>query len=84
MKRIENIYDVTQRLCGMIDPVGDSGVDKVRLINLEDTIDLIEKLTTDVIYVARNKEAYESSVNVAGKRADRFINEMRELLNISE
>jgi hypothetical protein len=78
MERIKNIYEVAKRLCGMIEPVGDSGIDKIRLENLEDTIDLIEKLTKDVVSVAKNQNAYESSVKIAGLRADRFITEMRE------
>jgi len=81
MKRIENIYDVTKRLCGMIEPCGEHGVDQVRLENLNDTIDLVEKLTQDIIYVARNKDAHESSVKVAGLKADSFINEMRETVS---
>ena len=78
MKRLENLYDVTKRLCGMIEPTGESNTDITRLANLEDTIDLVERLTQDIIYVARNKDAYENSVKVIGLKADSFITEMRE------
>ena len=78
MKRLENLYDITKRLCGMIEPIGESNTDKTRLANLEDTIDLVEKLTQDIIYVARNKDAYEDSVKTIGMKADNFITEMRE------
>ena len=39
MKRIENIYEVTKRLCGMIEPQGESNIDEVRFQNLQDTIE---------------------------------------------
>lgn len=78
MKRLENLYDVTKRLCGMIEPTGESNTDITRLVNLEDTIDLVQKLTKDIIYVARNKNASENSVKVIGLKADGFITEMRE------
>jgi len=78
MKRLENLYDITKILCGMIEPTGESNTDITRLANLEDTIDLVEKLTKDIVYVARNQNAYENSVKVIGLRADRFITEMRE------
>ena len=64
MKRLENLYDITKRLCGMIEPTGESNTDITRLANLEDTIDLVERLSQDIIYVARNKESYESLVYV--------------------
>ena len=62
----------------MIEPTGESNTDITRLANLEDTIDLVERLTQDIIYVARNKDAYENSVKVIGLKADSFITEMRE------
>lgn len=62
----------------MIEPTGESNTDITRLENLEDTIDLVEKLTQDIIYVARNKDAYENSVKTIGQKADNFITEMRE------
>lgn len=62
----------------MIEPTGESNTDITRLTNLEDMIDLVEKLTKDIVYVARNQSSYENSVKVIGLRADRFITEMRE------
>jgi hypothetical protein len=80
MSRIENVYEITKKLTGIIEPVGDASRDGERLINLEDTILLTERLIDDIIYVARNKMAYESSVKASGVRADRFITELRERL----
>jgi hypothetical protein len=81
MKRIENLYDVTQRLCGMIEPQGESNVDEVRFENLTDTIDLTEKLIDDIISVARHKDRAEASIKKAGQKADDFISGLRGRLN---
>lgn len=81
MKRIENLYEVTQRLCGMIEPQGESNIDAVRFENLSDTIDLAEKLIEDVILVARHKDRQEASMKKAGQKADDFISGLRGRLN---
>lgn len=62
----------------MIEPTLESNTNIARLANLEDTIDLVKRLTQDIIFVARNKESYENSVKVIGLKADSFITEMRE------
>jgi hypothetical protein len=81
MKRLENIYDVTKRLCGMIEPQGATSVDAVRLDNLTDTIDLTERLIEDIIMVALHKDRFEFSMKKAGEKADNFISGLRGRLN---
>lgn len=81
MNRIENIYEVTQRLCGEIEPVGDSNIDRIRLQNLKDTIDVTESLIQDIIDVSKNKVRYESSMKVSGNTANSYLKELREQLN---
>ena len=80
MQHLENIYEVAQRLCGMIEPQGESNIDQVRFKNLEDTIDMTEKFINDIILVARHKDRHEHSMNKAGKEADKFIDRLRERL----
>lgn len=80
MEKIKNVYEVTQRLCGFIEPAGDSSIDKIRFENLEQTIDVVEKLISDIIIVSKNKDRYESSMKIAGLRADKFIQELKENL----
>jgi len=84
IKRIENIYEVTQRLLGLIEPQGESNIDAVRFDNLQDTIDLTGRLINDIIYVARHKLRHESSMSRAGKKADNFITDLRCSLNKNE
>lgn len=81
MKRIDNIYDVAQRLCGMIEPQGETRIDEVRFKNLQDTIDLTEALIDDIILVARHKDRHEYSMSKAGKEADGFITRLKEKLS---
>jgi hypothetical protein len=78
MKRIENICEVTRRLCGAIEPQGESDVDEVRFQNLQDTIDVTEALIDDIILVARHKDRCEFSMSKAGVEANKFITRLRE------
>jgi len=82
IKRIENIYDVTHRLLGEIEPQGESNIDEARLLNLKDTIDLTEQLVNDIILVARHKGRGEYSMNEAGVTADKFIDYLKERVGI--
>lgn len=64
----------------MIEPQGESSVDEVRFKNLEDTIELVDKLIDDIVLVARHKNRPEYSMSKAGKEAEKFINRIREQL----
>jgi len=81
MQRIENIYPVAKRLCGMIEPQGESNIDSVRYENLEQTIDLAERLINDIVGVAENRTSFEASMKKAGLRADEFIQQLKEQLS---
>lgn len=81
MERIENIYEVTQRLCGMINPQGESNIDAVRYENLEQTIDVVERLINDIVRVAENQKRPEHSMRKAGIRADEFLMQLKQHLS---
>ena len=78
VKRIENVYDLTQRLLGEINPQGETNIDAIRLLNLEQTIELTRSLISDIAYVSKYKERGEWSMRIAGEKADSFINELKE------
>ena len=80
MKRIENIYEVVQRLCGAIEPQGESRIDEVIFQNLQETINVTEALIDDIILVARHKGRHEFSMSKVGIEADKFITRLRERL----
>ncbi len=81
INRIENVYEVTKRLLGMIEPYGSTHVDEVRFANLEQTIEVTEMLINDIIMVARHQDRHEHSIAQAGKEADQFITRLKERLN---
>jgi len=68
-----DLHKIVKKLVGKIDPQGESSGDKEKLENLKTMTHLIENLSNDVRYVARSKNSYESSVQVAGKYADNFL-----------
>lgn len=81
MKRLENILDITRKLCGNIEPQGESNIDVEVLQNLQDTIKLTEGLIDDIILIARYKYNPLSSIQKIGLEADKFIEELQEQLN---
>lgn len=83
MSKIENIYEVTKKLLGEIDPQGESNIDRERLENLEHSIEVVEKLIDDIIWVSKYKDRYESSMKTAGMTANKFIQRLRENINES-
>jgi len=78
MERIQNVYEITQRLCGMITPYGDSEIDKVRMDNLKDTISVAERLIDDILEVLEFSVRKENSIAMMGKEAKDFIERLRE------
>lgn len=80
MRKIENIYEIIQKLCGAIEPQGESHIDEVRFQNLQETIDVTEALIDDIILVARHKGGHKFSMSKAGIEADKFITRLRERL----
>jgi len=81
IKKIDNVFDITTRLLGAIEPQGESNIDEVRFENLSQTIEVTEDLIDKIIMVARHKDRHEFSMNKAGKEADKFIDRLRERLS---
>lgn len=71
-------YDVVKKLIGPINPIGKSEVDEDRMKNLAATLDLIEKLTDDVLEVAKIHHNGESSIKQAKDYASGFIRRLSE------
>lgn len=80
IKRIPNVFDVTKRLLGMIHPQGESNIDKVRYQNLEDTILVTDMLIRDLTGVSDNKDRQEYSMSKAGKKAHKYLLELKNIL----
>lgn len=67
------VYEVTKKLIGPINPIGDSSVDAERLKNLDEMIVLLDQLMFDMRQVAQNATRQEASMKKAGERAKNFI-----------
>ena len=59
-----------------IKPVGETCVDRRRLNNLNERIELIQTLLTDMEEVAEGKFRVEYSIKEAGLVADKFLNSL--------
>lgn len=66
-------YDVVKKLIGPVMPVGESHIDEERYKNLNEMIELVDKLLFDIGQVALNKGRFEHSMSKAGKCAADFI-----------
>ncbi len=76
----KDLHELVTKLSGKIEPLGESHEDDFRFENLENTIELTEKLIQDIIMVARWKDHHAHSIDKAGTRADEFINHLKEMV----
>lgn len=72
------LYDIVKKLNGPISPRGETNEDNKRLGNLEQLLPLVEQLLMDIRDVAECKNSREHSVREIGKKADEFLNSIKE------
>jgi hypothetical protein len=77
-------YDIIKKLIGNIEPVGESNQDELRYHNLGETIELVDKLITDISRAAMNFDRPEYSMSRIGKRAKEYLRDLRECLEEDE
>lgn len=71
------IYDVVKKLIGEIEPAGASHIDKKRLENLKDMIQLVKELLTDIECVRYdNKDMHEDSIKEAVDSINQFYKDI--------
>ena len=63
------ITEVTKKLIGPVEAIGDSGVDIKRLANLEVMIEVVHELLRQIDFAANDRHSHEASVKAIGKRA---------------
>jgi hypothetical protein len=76
LNELMNINEVVKKILGPIDPIGETNTDDKRLINLQNTIKVVDELLSDIKYVAEYSNCQAHSMNKAGKLAERFLNEI--------
>lgn len=80
-KRMTN-YDVIKKLLGPIEPIGEANTDEKRYENLEETIDVVNKLLFDLNQAAGYVTRSEYSMRHIGNKATEFLGEIRETLSV--
>ena len=85
MRRIElsteQLSDTIMRLIGEIEPVGDTNIDTIRLMNMHRLQKLIESLIFEVNYVCAYSDNKEFSMKTIGEDAVAWLRKERDLLN---
>lgn len=71
-------YDVVAKLIGPIRPTGDHGLDKRRLENLKEMIELVDKLLGDISTVTYARDNHQHSMKEMGKLAYEFLKDVKE------
>ncbi len=77
------IEDIVRSLLGEIHPAGETYTDKIKLVNLKQTINLVYELVDQIIEVAKKENSQEYSVKNAGVIARAFINNLKDTLDDS-
>jgi hypothetical protein len=72
-----SIYEIVKKLIGSIEPYGDSGIDNKRSINLDEHIELVFGLVTDLIKTADFKNRNEASIQNLGIKANEALLEIK-------
>ena len=67
------LIDITRKLTGRINPIGETNTDNIRYENLNTTIELAERLLIEISIVASHKDRAEYSMSRAGKCAAKFL-----------
>ena len=72
-----NLHSIVYKIIGPIDPIGDSIIDSQRCKNLKDLIVLVDKLLSDIDYIAYScKDAPQDSKARAAKIASDFFDRL--------
>lgn len=74
--------EIVEKLTGPIAPVGESNEDSLRLVNLAEMMDLIDSLLRNVVAVALRAGQPEASISKAGKRAEQYLKELPESIEL--
>jgi hypothetical protein len=69
-----DLYEVTKKLIGPTEPIGESREDEIRFENLKAMVNLVNRLMSDIEHIAvANENRHESSMKKAGDCSRLFI-----------
>ena len=85
MRRIElsteQLSDTIMRLIGEVEPVGDTNIDMIRLMNMHRLQELIEALIFEVQHVCIYSNNKEYSMKSIGEDAVNWLRKERDFIN---
>jgi hypothetical protein len=75
------LYDITKKLIGEINPAGATHIDDERTKNLDEHIHLVEQLIIDLCVVAGYKNRVEYSMKEMGEKADKALKDLQQSIS---
>jgi hypothetical protein len=78
------MYDIVVKLIGSVKPVGESNTDSTRLVNLQNRIELVNKLLTDIVDVYRMENYHQGSIQKAQEEANKYLQSLVDELACEE
>lgn len=73
-------YEIVEKLIGPVTPLGDASRDGERFENLTALCNLTEKLAQKIKTISDSKTSFESSVKRIGEKAQRSLDELKEII----
>lgn len=70
--------EIVRDLIGPINAVDETRADEIRLKNLEELIEVVDRLMFDISQAAHSRNNYQSSVKQIGQKAYNFLKESSE------
>lgn len=74
-------YEIVKRLIGPIIPIGDTNADRDRYKNLEDTIDLVDRLIFDINDAGLSHNRPEASMKKIGETANKYLEDLKDSIS---
>jgi len=72
------LVDIVRKVIGPISPLGESHADEIRLRNVEELLDLMDELMSDIHNIAESDSRHEASMKKLGVLARSWLNEQSE------
>ncbi len=73
-----DVTEVTRKLIGPVEGVGETNEDERRLENLKTMIAVVDGLLFDISFAARDKDSHMASVKAIGQRAAKAMADFKE------
>jgi len=73
-----NIHEIVMKLVGPVHPIGDHGIDQVRLANMKALTELVDRLLFEIDAITPNADRAEASMKAVGVHARDFMGRVKD------